>query len=64
VSTDGTTWSQPIARGKGSGTLTDIVFAPVRAKFVRITQSATADAPWTIQRLRLYEPGAAAMETK
>ncbi len=64
VSTDGTSWSQPIARGKGSGTLTDIVFAPIRAKFVRITQSATADAPWTIQRLRLYEPGAGVMGTK
>ena len=57
VSSDGTSWGQAVARGKGTGTLTDIVFAPVRAKFVRITQSGTADAPWTIQRLRLYEPG-------
>jgi mono/diheme cytochrome c family protein len=64
VSMDGTTWGQPVARGKGSGTLTDIVFAPTRAKFVRITQSGTADAPWTIQRLKLYEPGAAAGGTK
>jgi putative membrane-bound dehydrogenase-like protein len=57
VSSDGTSWGQPVAHGKGTGTLTDIVFAPVRAKFVRITQSGTADAPWTIQRLRLFEPG-------
>ena len=64
VSMDGTTWGQPIARGKGSGTLTDIVFAPTRAKFVRITQSGTAAAPWTIQRLRLYEPGTGAAGTK
>jgi len=64
VSMDGTTWGQPVARGKGIGTLTDIAFAPVRARFVRITQSGTADAPWTIQRLRLYEPGAAAAGTK
>ena len=55
VSMDGTTWGQPVARGKGTGTLTDVAFPAVRAKFVRITQSGTADAPWTIQRLRLYE---------
>jgi hypothetical protein len=33
-------------------------FAPVRAKFVRITQTATpaSDAPvWSIQNLRIYE---------
>jgi hypothetical protein len=64
VSMDGATWGQPVARGKGTGTLTDIAFAPVRARFVRITQSGAADAPWTIQRLRLYEPGAAAAGTK
>ena len=64
VSMDGTTWGQPVARGKGAGTLTDIAFPPVRAKFVRLTQSGTADAPWTIQRLRLYEPGAAAAGTR
>jgi hypothetical protein len=59
VSTDGSTWSEPVARGKGTGTLTDISFAPVRAKFVRVTETGTVDnAPWTIQRLRLYEPGA------
>ena len=61
VSMDGTTWGQPVARGKGTGTATDVTFAPVRAKFVRITQTGTdADAPWTIQRLRLYEAGGAA----
>jgi glucosylceramidase len=61
---DGTTWGQPVARGKGTGTLTDIAFAPVRAKFVRITQSGTGDAPWTIQRLKLYEPGASGAGSK
>jgi hypothetical protein len=61
---DGAAWGEPVARGKGTGTLTDIVFAPVRARFVRISQSATAEAPWTIQRLKLYEPGSAAAGTK
>jgi hypothetical protein len=54
---DGNTWSGPIAEGEGAGAATMIAFEPVRARFVRITQ--TADAPeapvWSIQRLRLYE---------
>ena len=66
VSMDGTTWSAPVAEGEGSGPTTVIPFAPVRAKFVRITQTAAVEtgAPWSIQRLRLYEapgqPGATA----
>ena len=62
VSMDGATWSAPVAEGKGQGAATDITFAPVRAKFVRITQTANAaDAPpWSIQRLQLYEAGASA----
>ena len=34
-----------------------ITFAPVQAKFVRITQTGTAEPPvnWSIQRLRLFE---------
>ena len=65
VSMDGSTWETPVARGKGAGTLTDIPFAPVRAKFLRITQTGTAEnAPWTIQRLRLYEPGSASAGTR
>jgi mono/diheme cytochrome c family protein/glucose/arabinose dehydrogenase len=56
VSSDGTTW-KTVAEGKGTGTATRIAFAPVRAKFVRITQTAaTADAPpWMIQRFSLYD---------
>ena len=57
---DGTTWSAPVAEGQGSGPATVITFRPVRAKFVRITQTGTVEngATWTIQRLRLYQaPG-------
>jgi hypothetical protein len=56
VSSDGTTW-KTVAEGKGTGTATRIAFAPVRAKFVRVTQTAaTADAPpWMIQRFSLYD---------
>ena len=44
-------------KGRGSGSTTAIAFRPVRAKFVRITQTATVEnAPaWSIQRLRLYQ---------
>jgi mono/diheme cytochrome c family protein len=56
VSTDGATW-KTVAEGKGTGTATRITFAPVRAKFVKITQTAaTADAPpWMIQRFSLFD---------
>jgi len=54
VSTDGKTWSKPVAEGKGDGVRTTIAFAPVRATFVRITQTDTvADAPaWSIKSLK------------
>lgn len=62
VSANGTTWSAPVAAGKGGGTRTLIAFAPVQAKFIRITQTDTAEnAPaWSILNLRLlYAAGAA-----
>ena len=57
VSMDGTSWGQPVATGKGTGSSTSVSFAPVRAKFVRVTQtgSATNAAPWSVLRLRLFE---------
>jgi hypothetical protein len=56
VSSDGREWSAPVAEGAGVGTTTTIPFAPVSARFIRITQTGSANdgAPWTIQRLRLY----------
>jgi hypothetical protein len=61
VSTDGTTWSNPVAQGQGKGVINEIAFAPIRAKFVRIKQTGAAEnAPWTIRRLRILEgPGPA-----
>jgi hypothetical protein len=56
VSLDGSTW-QTAAQGTGTGAHTAIVFSPAQAKFVRITQTASAEnAPaWSIQGLKLYE---------
>jgi putative membrane-bound dehydrogenase-like protein len=62
VSVDGRTWSAPIAQGAGVAGTTTITVAPVRARLIRLTQTATvADAPpWSMRLLRLYEaPGSA-----
>ena len=57
VSVDGGAWTE-VAKGPGGGRTTAVVFAPVRAKLLRITQTAAAagPAPWLIERLRLYQP--------
>ena len=61
TSNDGTTWSKPIAEGKGESGRTSITFPATKAKFLRITQSDPApDAPaWSIANLRVYEAPAA-----
>ena len=60
-SRDGARWNKPVAEGKGLGVHTAITFAPVRAKFVRITQTdAVETGPnWSMSNLRVYEAGAA-----
>ncbi len=57
VSTDGKTWSKPVLTAQGEGNRTDARFAPVRAKFVRITLTESApDVPnWSINGLKVYE---------
>jgi hypothetical protein len=67
VSTDGATWSAPVAEGKGAPGVTVAAFAPIAAKFVRITQTDTVpDAPpWSMRLVRLYEaPAGAAAGSK
>jgi hypothetical protein len=59
TSMDGAKWNAPVAQGAGKGARTVIAFAPVEAKFLRITQTdAVAGAPaWSIMNLRLFEAG-------
>ena len=59
VSMDGTNWGAPVATGQGTGATTHISFAPVQAKFVRITQTASGEnlPPLSILRLKLFGPG-------
>jgi glucose/arabinose dehydrogenase/mono/diheme cytochrome c family protein len=58
VSMDGTTWGDPIAEGQGQPTnpTTVMSFAPVQAKFVRITQTQSVqfNVGWAIQRVRIF----------
>jgi mono/diheme cytochrome c family protein len=58
VSVDGAAWTT-VAEGTGTPGTTTIAFAPTMAKYIRITQTATAEdaAVWSMQRLRLYRPG-------
>jgi len=57
VSTDGTSWTE-VAQGQGGARTTTIVFSPVTARMVRITQAADAkEAPsWSMERLRVFQP--------
>jgi mono/diheme cytochrome c family protein/glucose/arabinose dehydrogenase len=56
VSMDGTTWSDPVAEGTGAFPTTIISTKPVRAKFLRITQTGTMPNKlgWGIQRIKIY----------
>jgi hypothetical protein len=56
VSTDGRTWSAPVAEGKGSPATAIVTFRPVQAKFIRITQTGQAEdaLPWSVLNFRVY----------
>lgn len=55
LSTDGKAWGKPVAEGNGSA-LTEITFKPQRARYVRISQTATSGAHWSINELVLFKP--------
>ena len=62
LSTDGKTWSAPVAEGAGSPATIVATFRPTQAKFVRVTQTGTAEnAPaWSVLNFRVYAAGSAA----
>ena len=65
VSMDGSTWSKPVAEGRGSPDTTIATFQPVMAKFVRVTQTGRAEAApaWSVLNLRIYEQNTKAAGT-
>lgn len=55
VSKDGTTWSDPVATGKGELGITTISFPMQTARYVRITQTSTSELyNWSIFELDIY----------
>jgi mono/diheme cytochrome c family protein len=57
LSSDGQTWGAPVASGQGTGPLTEITFAPARAKFIRITQTGSVNGLfWSIHELEVLQP--------
>jgi len=55
LSSDGSTWSKPVASGKGNGPIIEISFNPTSARFIRITQTERAtNTPWTVDDLVLF----------
>jgi hypothetical protein len=59
VSTDGKSWSAPLAEGEGSPSTAIATFRPVQARFIRVTQTGQeADAPaWSVLNFRIYAAG-------
>jgi hypothetical protein len=59
LSSDNQTWTKPLAEGKGSTALTQIEFAPTKARFVRITQTGAVQGLfWSIHELEIMAPPA------
>ncbi len=54
TSLDGRAW-QAVAEGQPSGSATTVIpIAPASARFVRLTQTGTAEVPWSMQWVRVY----------
>lgn len=59
ISSDGKQWIQSIAVGKGNARTTQIMFEPVKTKFIRIMQTGTARGLfWSIHEMQLLQPAA------
>jgi hypothetical protein len=57
LSDDGQNWGPPVASGQGRGVFTEIAFPPAKARFIRITQTGSADGLfWSIHELQVLKP--------
>ena len=61
TSSDGVKWSKPVFKGPASCAVSDLTFAPVTAKLIRIASATKGDnrnkAPWVINEIVLYGAG-------
>jgi hypothetical protein len=66
LSADGRVWSDPVARGHGTLGITEIVFAPASARFLRVTNTRySRKTPWSIDDVEILIPAVpAAVKTK
>ena len=56
ISEDGANWKRKVAEGKGERGVTNIAFAPVKAKALRITQTGSAQGTfWSIHELQVLD---------
>jgi len=54
-SKDGIDWGKPIAKGKGSCSVMQFEFPPTKTKFIRITQTGSAQGTfWSIREMEIY----------
>lgn len=53
VSTDGSTWSDPVAEGAGAGSVTTVALPGDEVRAVRIRLTADADVWWSVAGLRV-----------
>jgi len=54
VSSDGTTWSSPVASGAGSGQLTAVRLSGAPVRYVRMTLNAASGSWWSVADVRAY----------
>jgi lysophospholipase L1-like esterase len=54
VSTDGSTWGNPVATGSGTGALVDVTFAAHTGRYLKITQTGSAGNWWSIAEFNAY----------
>ncbi|MGZ6690138.1 MAG: discoidin domain-containing protein [Solirubrobacteraceae bacterium] len=54
VSSDGTTWSSPVASGVGSGQLTSVRLSGASVRYVRMTLNAASGSWWSVADVRAY----------
>jgi len=54
VSDNGTDWSEPILKGKGSNGSTEMNFQSVTTQYIRIKQTGSKNLYWSIAELNVY----------
>jgi hypothetical protein len=55
VSQDGQTWSDPVATGTGHEPYVSIPFGSQTARYIRVTQTGSATAWWSIAEIKVFK---------